>query len=97
MSLTGKIDVSLKFNQLPNQIVDSGQNKEFLLNADGIEVTVRIHSKALERLHYANEKYPSWVALLEGKTGSPTDSGFILEQSKLQVFEKKAKVVEENQ
>ncbi|KAF0249944.1 MAG: hypothetical protein FD167_654 [bacterium] len=100
MSLTnliGKIDITLKFSQMPKEIIDYSPDKEFVLNADGSEVTVRLHSKIFHRLEHANNVYPSWVCLLEGKMGVATEKGFVLDEPKIQVFEKKPKVVEENQ
>jgi hypothetical protein len=97
MSLTGKIDITLKFSQTPNQITDYSSDKEFLLNADGSEVTVRLNSKLFQHLEQANNIYPSWVCLLEGKMGASTEKGFLLDEPKIQVFEKKAKVIEVNQ
>ena len=97
MSLNGKIDITLKFSQLPNQIIDYSSDKEFLLNADGTEVTVRLSSHLFQRLEQANQRYSSWVCLLEGKMGASTEKGFVLDEPKIQVFEKKPKVVEGNQ
>lgn len=96
MPIIGKIDVALKISQMPNEIKDSGSDKEFLLNADGIEISVKLHNKLFQRLQQTSEKYPSWVALIEGKMGNPTDKGFILDDAKIQVFEKKPKLVENN-
>lgn len=97
MSLIGKIDIALKFSEMPNQIIDHGAHKEFLLNADGTEVIISLQNKLFQRLQQANEKYPSWVALVEGKMGPSTDRGFILNNAGLQVFEKKPKATLDNQ
>lgn len=94
MPLVGKIDIALKFSQMPNKIKDSGVDKEFLLNAEGKEVTIRVNNKLFQKLQQANEKYPSWVALVEGKMGHATDKGFVVEEASLQVFEKKPKLVD---
>ena len=92
MSLTGKIDISLKFSELPNKVIDvSPNNKQFFLNADNVEVSVTLDSKLFQRLEHAHKSFPSWVALLEGKMGQATEKGFILDEPKLQVFEKKPK------
>ena len=100
MSLTnliGKIDITLKFSQMPKEIIDYSSDKEFVLNADGSEVTVRLHSKVFHRLEQANKTYSAWVCLLEGKMGIATEKGFVLDEPNIQVFEKKPKAVEENQ
>lgn len=92
MSLTGKIDISLKFSELPNKVIDaSPKTKQFLLNVDNVEVSVTLDSKLFQRLEHAHKSFPSWVALLEGKMGKATEKGFILDEPKLQVFEKKTK------
>jgi len=92
MSLTGKIDISLKFSELPNKVVEiSPKTKQFFLNADNVEVSVTLDSKLFQRLEHAHKSFPSWVALLEGKMGQATEKGFILDEPKLQVFEKKPK------
>ena len=92
MSLTGKIDISLKFSELPNKVIEiSPKTKQFFLNADNVEVSVTLDSKLFQRLEQAHKSFPSWVALLEGKMGQATEKGFILDEPKLQVFEKKLK------
>lgn len=94
MSISGKVDITLKFSSMPNHIIESQDSKEFLLNADGIEVKVKVSSKAFGRLEESTNRFPSWIVLAQGRMGQFTDKGFVLDQATFQVFEKKTKPVE---
>jgi hypothetical protein len=39
----------------------------------------------------AQANFPMWVAAISGQTGKATANGFVLEQTSIQVFEKKPK------
>lgn len=93
MVVMGKIDVAVKFSEMPKGVKDFITYKEFSLDAEGKEILIKLPSKMYKRLAQDNQKYPSWVALIEGKMGEATEKGFILDEPSIQIFEKKPKVV----
>jgi hypothetical protein len=42
-------------------------------------------------LEEAQANFPQWVAAIAGKMGPSTESGFVLAEANIQVFEKKPK------
>ncbi|MDJ0555504.1 MAG: fertility inhibition FinO-like protein [Microcoleaceae cyanobacterium MO_207.B10] len=91
MSITAKMEVVLKFSELPEtETVENGWQK-FELDSEGIVVSVTLKPKAFKKLTQASENYPLWVAALTGKMGESTENGFQLENPAIQVFEKKPK------
>lgn len=90
MAIPGKLDVTLKINQLP--VVKSlGPTVAFAVNADGRTVLVELKNKAWNTLKTTAESYPQWVAAITGKLGEAIEGGFRLENPAVQIFEKKPK------
>ncbi len=90
MAIPGKLDVTLKINQLP-EAKSLGSAVAFAIQADDRTVLVELKNKAWNSLKTAAESYPVWVAAISGKMGSPIKGGFQLENPAVQVFEKKSK------
>ncbi len=92
MSTPGKLEVTIKINQLPTGVttVQNGW-KEFGLDCGGRTVTVTLRPKLFANLEAAATQYPEWVAALTGQMGPQTADGFVLLEPNLQVFEKKPK------
>ncbi len=92
MSTPGKLEVTIKINQLPTEVT-TGQNgwKEFGLDCGGRTVTVTLRPKLFAKLESAATQYPEWVAALTGQMGPQTSDGFVLLEPNLQVFERKPK------
>ena len=91
MSLTGKLEVTIKINSVPDaETVENGW-QQFALDCDGRLVTIKVKPKTWKKLTQAQEQYPMWVAAITGKIGTLTPKGFSLEQPSIQVFEKKPK------
>ncbi len=92
MITLGKMDITIKITEIPKGI-KTGTNgeKEFLIDAEGREITITVKSKVFKKLEEAQANFPQWVAAITGKMGQPTPNGFILENPGIQVFEKKQK------
>ncbi len=91
MAIPGKLEVTIKVNQLPEAKPASPQTMLFAIQADGKTVVVEVKNKVWNNLKAANEKYPQWVAAITGKMGAGVQGGFRLDSPAVQVFEKKPK------
>jgi hypothetical protein len=91
MAIPGKLDVTLKINQLPQAKPTSAQTMLFVVQAEGRRVVVELKNKAWKNLTTAAKDYPQWVAAIAGKMGEALEGGFRLENPTVQVFEKKPK------
>ena len=91
MAVSGKLDVTLKINQLPQAKPATAQTVVFAVDAEGQTVVVELKSKAWNNLKAAAETYPQWVAAITGKMGEAVEGGFRLVNPVVQVFEKKPK------
>lgn len=90
--IPGKMEVTIKISQFPTdvQAVTNGW-KQFLIDADGREISITVKPKVFAKLEEAQRNYPQWVAAITGKLGEVTPKGFVLSESNIQVFEKKPK------
>lgn len=89
--VNAKMEIVLKFNQLPS-VKKVGSQMQFALEVDtGQTVKIAVKPKTWSKLESAAAEYTDWVAVVTGKVGDATESGFTLETPSLQVFEKKAK------
>jgi hypothetical protein len=86
------MEVTIKISQFPTDVqsVTNGW-KQFLLDADGREISVTVRPKVYVKLEEAQKSFPQWVAAISGKMGEATPNGFVLLEPSIQVFEKKAK------
>jgi sRNA-binding protein len=91
MAIPGKLDVTLKINQLPQAKPTSAQTMVFVVQAEGRMVVVELKNKAWKNLATAAANYPQWVAAITGQLGAALEGGFRLDNPSVQVFEKKAK------
>jgi len=94
MPTPGKLEVTLKINEFPAdaKIVNNGW-KQFEIDTGGQIVTVTIKPKAFKKLEQAKENYPQWVAAISGQMGEKTETGFVLKEPNIQVFERKPKEI----
>jgi hypothetical protein len=89
---TGKLEVTIKINELPNDVQTNKDNwKTFELDCDGRVVSVTVKPKIWKKLEDAAANYPQWVAAIGGKMGESTSDGFVLSEPNIQVFERKPK------
>ena len=91
MAVPGKLDVTLKINQLPQAQPASAQTVVFAVQAEGAMVVVELKNKMWNSLKTAAETDPQWVAAITGQMGEAVAGGFRLVNPAVQVFEKKAK------
>ena len=91
MAVPGKLDVTLKINQLPQAKPATAQTVVFAVQAEGQTVVVELKNKMWNSLKTAAETYPQWVAAITGKMGEAVEGGFRLVNPAVQVFEKKPK------
>ena len=91
MAVPGKLDVTLKINQLPQAKPATAQTVVFAVQAEGQTVVVELKNKMWNHLKTAAETYPHWVAAITGPMGEAVAGGFRLVNPAVQVFEKKPK------
>lgn len=92
MTTQGKLEVTIKINEFPATVKTVENNwKSFDIDCDGQVVNVTVKPKVFKKLEDAQANYPMWVAAIAGTMGDATESGFILNQPNIQVFEKKLK------
>lgn len=93
MSTSGKLEITIKMNQLPTGVTTTPNGwKEFGLDCGGRTVTVTLRPKLFSKLETAATQWPEWVAAITGQMGPQTSDGFVLLEPNLQVFERKPKV-----
>jgi hypothetical protein len=92
MTISARMEVTLKFNELP-QAKETPKGAAFALKTEDKTVVVMLPPKAWKKLKQAAVDWPLWMAALSGKIGAPLPAGdgFYLENPALVVFEKKAK------
>jgi len=84
---TGKLEVTIKINELPNDVQTNKDNcKIFQLDCDGRVVSVTVKPKIWKKLEDAAANYPQWVAAIGGKMGESTPNGFVLSEPNIQVL-----------
>jgi hypothetical protein len=89
--LQGKLELTIKINELPQaKTVENGW-QQFHIDCDGRIVTGTVKPKVWKKLTDAQLNYPEWVAAITGKMGEETENGFVLLEPNIQVFEKKPK------
>jgi len=93
MALPAKLEVTLKFNQLPTEVTkDKNGWSLFTLDCGpGLLVHLHLRPKMFLKLEQAQKDWPQWVASVTGRVDAIDAQGFTLLEPGLQVFEKKAK------
>jgi hypothetical protein len=100
MPTTGKLELTIKINELPQAKTLQNGWQSFELDCDGRIVSVSVKPKVWKKLTEAQANFPMWVAAIAplapkaigGQMGQGTADGFELEQPSIQVFEKKPRV-----
>src|SRR5690349_9264567 len=92
MDIAGKLEVTIKINQLPTEVVTNKNGwKEFKIDCGGRRVSVCVRPRMWTKLEEAAASYPSWVAAISGQMGPAAGTGFVLLEPAVQVFERKLK------
>ncbi len=96
MATPGKMEITIKINEFPTDVktVENGW-KQFELDCDGRLVSISVRPKVFKKLEQAQADFPMWVAAIAGKMGELTQTGFVLDQPNIQVFERKPKEAKE--
>lgn len=93
MTVTGKLEVTIKINELPPiASTDKNGHITFHIACGDRLFTATVKPKVFKKLQDAQANFPMWVAAIAGKLGAATASGFVLDEVNVQVFEKKPKV-----
>jgi hypothetical protein len=95
MPTPGKLEVTIKINQLPVEVTTKSNGwKEFTLECGERLVTVALRPRMWNKLEEAQKSFAAWVAALSGTMGPAQGKGFTLLEPNLQVFERKIKTAE---
>jgi len=89
-SVSGKLELTIKLNSLP-QVLKANGECHFKVDCNGRMVQISVKQKQWSKLETASATYPEWVAAIAGQMGAATADGFVLEQPKIQVFERKVR------
>jgi len=95
MTTTGKLELTIKINAIPQPARLVKDLWVFELECDRHLVSVAVKPKTWKKLQQAQTDFPQWVAAITGQMGAATEQGFVLEQPNVQVFEKKPKAAVE--
>ncbi|MHC5854398.1 fertility inhibition FinO-like protein [Nostoc sp.] len=89
--ISGKLEVTIKINELPEAKTAENNWQEFEIDCDGRIINIIVKPKIWKQLTDAASNYPQWVAAIAGKLGQQTEHGFMLKKPSIQVFERKPK------
>jgi hypothetical protein len=90
MTIPGKLEVSIKINQLPTEVTTTKNGwKEFRVDCGGRTVTISLRPRMWTKMTDAAAQWPLWLAAITGQMGQSQGQGFILTEPALQVFERK--------
>lgn len=92
MATPGKLEVTIKINQLPTEVATNKNGwKEFRLDCGGRTVQVSLRPRMWNKIEEAAKQWPMWLAAISGQMGAPLGTGFVLTEPAVQVFERKPK------
>ncbi|PSB06095.1 fertility inhibition FinO-like protein [filamentous cyanobacterium CCP2] len=91
MPVSGKLEVTIKINELPEAETVENNWKHFEIDCGTHVVSVTVKPKIWKKLEEAQANFPMWVAAIAGKIGAQTATGFVLDEPNIQVFERKPK------
>jgi hypothetical protein len=91
MAVEGKMEVTLKIEELPIGRPAAHGWTEFSVLADGQEIKMSVRPKVWTKLNQAQADWPSWVATITGRMGPRTAKGFTMLEPAVQTFERKTK------
>src|SRR5262245_60991329 len=92
MVVPGKLELTIKMNVLPTDVsIDKNGWKSFVVDCDGHTVQIAMKPKVFAKLTDAAANWPQWVAAIAGSMGPRTETGFVLLEPNVQVFERKPK------
>lgn len=90
--IPGKMEIIVKFSTMPDAQLTPNGWKQFEVEADGKRITMQVKPKVWKKLEDAQANFVhGWTAAVAGKFGPLTETGFILLDPNVQVFERKPK------
>jgi hypothetical protein len=90
MPTPGKLEVTIKINELPSEVGTNKHGwKEFKLDCGGRIVSVALRPRMWTKLEEAAKQWPLWLAAITGVMGQSVGTGFVLQEPAVQVFERK--------
>lgn len=94
MATPGRIDVTLKFSELPAEVeVDAKGWRRFVLDCGGKLVRVGMRPKNWAKVEQAAKDLPHWVVSLAGSIQLDAE-GLAMPEANAQVFERKPKTAD---
>lgn len=93
MALTGKLEVTIKINQLPSEVGTTKNGwKEFHVELGTRSAIIAMRPRLWTRLEEASKTFPHWIAVISGQMGEDVGkSCFRHNEPNVQVFEYKPK------
>ena len=93
MALTGKLEVTIKINQLPSEVTTTKNGwKEFQVELGTRSAIIAMRPRLWTRMEEASKGFPHWIAVITGQMGEDVAKGcFRLLEPNVQVFEYKPK------
>lgn len=90
MPVPGKLEVTIKINQLPDEVTtDKNGWKRFRIDCGGRPVDVALRPRMWTKIEEAAKNWPLWLATITGTMGQSVGQGFVLAEPAVQVFERK--------
>lgn len=95
MPIPGKIEVTIKINQVPTEVTTNKHGwSEFKIDCGGRVVSVSLRPRMWNKIKEAPDQWPLWLATISGTMGPSQGQGFTLAEPAVQVFERKARAPE---
>lgn len=93
MALTGKLEVTIKINQLPEEVTTTKNGwKEFQIELGTRSAIVAMRPRLWARIEESSRTFPHWIAVITGQMGEDISKNcFRLLEPNVQVFEYKPK------
>lgn len=93
MALSGKLEVTIKINQLPSEVTTTKNGwKEFQVELGARSAIIAMRPRLWSRMEDASRGFPHWIAVITGQMGEDVAKAcFRLLEPNVQVFEYKPK------
>jgi hypothetical protein len=90
MPIPGKMEITLKINTLPTEVVtDKHGWKRFTVDCGGRPVQISLRPRMWTKIEDAARNWPLWLATIIGQMGQSEGKGFHLLEPAVQTFERK--------
>ena len=89
MALSGKLEVTIKINNLPTEVETTKNGwKEFQIEFGSRSAIIAMRPRLWQRMETAAQTFPHWIAVITGQMGDDvTKNCFRLVEPNVQVFE----------